>query len=195
VTDWWQFLLATFLLLAVPGPTNTLLAAAGAARGIRACLPLTVAELAGYLTSVLVLTLVAGSVFDQWPGALTALKLGCAVYLLFVAWKLWRSGPDALASAAPVSTRDVFVATLLNPKGLVMAFTIMPPYAADAPWRIAPYLVALAAVIGVCSVGWITVGASITARFNGASASRYIRRTAAFALGAFSIVLTNSAFR
>mgnify|MGYP006894100190 CR=1 FL=1 len=60
MTDPIAFVLAVIGLLATPGPTNTLLAASGAAVGFRRSLHLILAEAAGYLCSILVLAVMLG---------------------------------------------------------------------------------------------------------------------------------------
>ncbi|MES1149390.1 MAG: hypothetical protein ABUL53_09420, partial [Bradyrhizobium guangdongense] len=54
------FILAAASLLAIPGPTNTLLATSGAGVGVARSLPLLAAELGGYLLSILLLPSVLG---------------------------------------------------------------------------------------------------------------------------------------
>ncbi|EMR4172488.1 LysE family translocator, partial [Pseudomonas aeruginosa] len=48
----WVFVLGTAAILLTPGPTNTLLAAAGLAQGFRRAAPLVGFELAGYLVGI-----------------------------------------------------------------------------------------------------------------------------------------------
>ena len=62
MTEPLAFILAVLGLLATPGPTNTLLAASGAAVGLRRSLHLIPAEVSGYLCSILALALVLGPV-------------------------------------------------------------------------------------------------------------------------------------
>ena len=50
------FVLTVVTILGTPGPTNTLLATAGAAAGVRRSLLLVPAELGGYLTSILIVS-------------------------------------------------------------------------------------------------------------------------------------------
>lgn len=54
MTDPILFAFAVIAILATPGPTNALLATAGAANGLRRSLPLVPAELAGYLIAIAV---------------------------------------------------------------------------------------------------------------------------------------------
>ncbi|MDU6750805.1 MAG: hypothetical protein E6447_24460, partial [Bradyrhizobium sp.] len=65
--DLLTFVLSTAALLATPGPTNTLLATAGASRGARASAHLLLAELAGYLLAILLLRVVLGPVLATAP--------------------------------------------------------------------------------------------------------------------------------
>ena len=120
------FFLAALTLLAAPGPTNTLLAMSGAAAGLRPSLPLIGAALGGYLVSVLTLGLVLGPVAKGNPVVALALKLACALYLVWLAVGLWREGATALVSDRPGRFDRVLTTTLLNPKSVIFAFLIIP---------------------------------------------------------------------
>jgi len=90
MTDPIAFLLAAFALLATPGPTNTLLATSGAAAGFLRSLRLVGAESIGYAIAITVLSLVIGPVVNTSPLLGVALRLGCGLFLLYAAWRLWR---------------------------------------------------------------------------------------------------------
>jgi hypothetical protein len=67
------FALAVLAVLGTPGPTNTLLATAGATAGLRRSLALIPAEAAGYTISILTLGLALGPGWWRrrpccWPG-------------------------------------------------------------------------------------------------------------------------------
>ena len=79
------FILAILTILATPGPTNTLLATASAAAGVRRSLPLLAAELLGYLITVDVVGLILRPVLTAEPMLGTGLKLVVACYLGYVA--------------------------------------------------------------------------------------------------------------
>ena len=67
------FALAVLAVLATPGPTNTLMAVAGATLGLRKGLRLIPAEVAGYLTSISLLIFVFQPVVAALPVAATVL--------------------------------------------------------------------------------------------------------------------------
>jgi threonine/homoserine/homoserine lactone efflux protein len=83
------FILAVLGLLATPGPTNTLLAASGAAVGVRRSLHLIPAEVSGYLCSILALALLLGPIAQNWPLFGSALRVCCGMWLAFLAWRHW----------------------------------------------------------------------------------------------------------
>lgn len=140
------FMLACMAVLFVPGPTNTLLAASGAACGMRRSLHLPAAELIGYTIAIWALALLIAPIVHALPLVSKALRLACGAYLIRSAIHLWREGANALASSEPVSFQRVLVATLLNPKGLVFAFVIIPHLRQrDIPAAL-PYLAAHAAI-------------------------------------------------
>jgi threonine/homoserine/homoserine lactone efflux protein len=186
-----SFILAALALLATPGPTNTLLATSGAAAGFKRSLPLILAEITGYMISISVLALVIGPLVRASHELNIALRVACGAYLLYGAWRLWREGAAPLTSGAPVKFGRVLTATLLNPKGIVFAFVIVPHYAEGAPALAAPYMAALACLIAIAGGGWIALGAAIR---SGASLdSGFARRAGALVLCVFAVIVSGSA--
>jgi threonine/homoserine/homoserine lactone efflux protein len=185
------FMLAAFALLATPGPTNTLLATSGAAAGFKRSLPLIAAEIGGYMISISVLALVIGPLVRASHELNVVLRIACGIYLLYAAWRLWREGAAALTSGEPVKFFRVLTATLLNPKGVVFAFVIVPHFAEGAPALAVPYMGALAVLIAIAGGGWIALGAGVRA---GASLdSGLARRAGALVLCAFGLLVSGSA--
>ena len=93
MADLWLFLLAVLTILGTPGPTNTLLATAGATAGLRASLPLLLAELSGYLISIGLIRAVLGPILAAVPMLAIVLKVAVAAYLVWIAVEVWRKAP------------------------------------------------------------------------------------------------------
>ncbi|WP_271571726.1 LysE family translocator [Bradyrhizobium sp. CCBAU 11386] len=120
------FFTATCFLLAMPGPTNTLLATSGAGIGISRSLHLLAAELFGYLAAIALLRLALGPVVSGIPVAAVVLRVAVSVYILGLAVMLWRVNARELRGGAVVTFRQVLITTLLNPKAMVFAFLLLP---------------------------------------------------------------------
>jgi hypothetical protein len=121
VADPTVFALAVLAVLATPGPTNTLMAVAGAMLGVSRGLKLIPAEVAGYLTSISLLMFIFQPVVAALPLAATVLRFGCGSYLAILALTIWRSSKRDAVQTSLVSFQRVFVTTLLNPKSLIFA--------------------------------------------------------------------------
>ena len=153
------FVTSTALLLAMPGPTNALLATAGAARGLGNAAALLLAELAGY---VIALTLLLS--LDELAGAFRSeiglvLRSAAALILLATAWRMWRSSAaEASATSSAPGAGNVFLLTLFNPKALILGFAILPPVVAQG--ALAPAAALFAAIVGITGLGWILAGAA-----------------------------------
>jgi threonine/homoserine/homoserine lactone efflux protein len=186
MTDPWLFSVAVLVVLATPGPTNTLLLTSGATVGVYRSLPLLFAELAGYNISILVIGHVFGPTISATPVAQIALRIGAGIYLLTMAARLWRS--RLRGTELPVSFRDVFMTTLLNPKALLFALLIIPLADPKAPIFLARFSAILVFVGSV----WLVVGA-IAGRMIQQKWSLLIPKTAALTLLVFASVLIGSA--
>ena len=150
------FILATASLLAIPGPTNTLLATSGAAIGVSRSLPLLAAELAGYLTAILVLRFVLGPLVIGVPLAGLLLRVAVTVYVLYLALLLWRYRARDVGEATTVTFKAVLITTLFNPKAAGFAFLLLP--AAAGGLAVLPWIAMVALQIVVAGTAWLMLG-------------------------------------
>jgi threonine/homoserine/homoserine lactone efflux protein len=181
------FIAGAMALLAVPGPTNTLLATAGAAVGLRKAVRLLAAELGGYILAILLMRAVLGRLVVAAPALGAGLRAAVVLYLLYLAVKLWRHGSNKQGDAPPVTFGRVFTTTLLNPKALIFAFTLLPPekdFVALWPW-----LVALALQIVTVGFGWISLGAALSQGLKGRVQAKFGYRIGAIVLAVFAGII------
>lgn len=181
-----SFLLALWALLLTPGPTNTLLALAGAERGPARALRLLPAELCGYLAVVVPLAAVGPRAMAHWPGLGVVVPLIAAAWVLGLAVRLW-SPPAAMQAQGSVSAPRVLVTTLLNPKALIVGLVLLTPVQAAA---FRPRLALFALSVAMVATLWAGSGALLAARARGAAAkSGWLRRAAAVWLAMLSAAL------
>ncbi|MBH0185436.1 MAG: LysE family translocator [Nitrospira sp.] len=187
------FVLEVLGVLAIPGPTNSLLFVSGMSRGFRASLSLILAEVGAYLISISSLVLVLEPITRTYPAVPQLLRVACSIYLIHLAIKLWRSGGQDLQDAHPITVRRVFFTTLMNPKNLIFAFGIFPtPHA--GPSELLPYLAGFSGICTGVASGWIAAGTLIHS--NAAQRIRlgWVYRGEAFLLAGFAIVIFVSAY-
>jgi threonine/homoserine/homoserine lactone efflux protein len=137
-----------------------------------------------------VLALVLGPVAQHWPLFGSALRVSCGLWLAFLAWRHWTAAVHGVEPRA-VPFAKVFVTTLLNPKGLIFAFAIIPHLAEGNPTAALPYLVGLVALIVAVGTAWIGVGAALVAA---GTRHRWVQRVSAAVLGVFALIISGSAF-
>jgi threonine/homoserine/homoserine lactone efflux protein len=186
LTDPFAFFAATALLLALPGPTNTLLAVVGARLGPIAALPHLLAAVVAYLAAIAGIGYLLTPLIHAQPVIATVTKIAVAFYLLWLAFRLWQATLLETESG-PAGPPAVFFATLLNPKGLIFATTIFP--FTGVP--LAGYFAAFAVTMLVCGFAWIVLGRTL-ARATVARPS-LVPRVGSLALVAFAGIIAGSA--
>ncbi len=184
------FVLAAALLLLTPGPTNTLLAAAGAILGARRAVPLIAAELLGYGAAIIVLEAFVAPAVESRAWLRPLLRIACALYLAYTAWRIWTAPPAD--SQGAITWRRVFLATLSNPKALIFVFVILPPPSVGLVELVQPHLMILFALMALAGSGWVALGAAVRAGTRGRGALT-IRRTSSVVVALFSALLLASA--
>lgn len=187
MTLWTHLVLPAVVLLLTPGPTNTLLATAGAGRGFRAALHLVAAELLGYAGAITALLLVIGPAVATSPTIAWCLRLACSLFLAYLAVQLWRRpAADPARAEHAIGFRRVLIATLLNPKSLVFVFLLLP---AGATLPEVEAIVAVAILIPVAGSCWIGLGAALRRGAAPRLSIVTIHRIGALVLAAFALAL------
>jgi threonine/homoserine/homoserine lactone efflux protein len=183
-----EFALGATTILIIPGPTNTLLAAGAAADGFQRSLPLVIAEALGYATAATALELLANPAIAMIPLLRVGAQFLCAVYLIFLAWKLWSSNRDV--DTRVVTFRRLFVATISNPKAMIFAFILLhqPAHAVDWVRICSTYVPLLLALIIVAGTGWLLIGALVRAGA-GSRGLLVTRRVSSVAIAMFGVAM------
>ena len=135
---WLAFLLATTVMLAIPGPTILLVIGQSLGAGRRHALPLVAGVALGDLTAITLSLAGLGVLLAASATAFTLLKWAGAAYLVYLGVKLWRA-PVSAEAAPPLRARAAFrqayVVTALNPKGIAFFVAFVPQFiSASAPF-------------------------------------------------------------
>jgi threonine/homoserine/homoserine lactone efflux protein len=187
-----QFVLAVLLLLLTPGPTNTLMALGGHARGWSRALPLVGGELFGYLAVIVPVATVAAPFFNAYPQAALAAKAAAVVWVLHLGVRLWFSARRPADAVEEISVRQVFVTTMLNPKALLIALVIMPHGDLAALMH---RLVLFSGLVVLAANGWILFGRLMRGNHGVAVRPAVIRRVAAVCMLLFAMILAGSSLQ
>lgn len=190
----WLFIGLVVTILLTPGPTNTLLASSGIQVGVRQSLRLIPAESIGYLISITVWGIIIGTVSNQFPILPIFLKLLSALYIIFLAIKLWKTADiEASYNLPTIRARELFCATLLNPKALLFASAIFP----SSAWLILNnYLVHIGMfliLIVPIALFWTFIGSILATNKVRWLNQSNLQKTASLVLVSFSIPLGYSA--
>ncbi|MGS0706121.1 LysE family translocator [Acinetobacter sp. ANC 3781] len=190
----WLFIGLVVTILLTPGPTNTLLASSGIQVGVRQSLRLIPAESIGYLISITVWGVIIGTVSSQFPILPIFLKLLSALYIIFLAIKLWKTADIQASYNLPtIRARELFCATLMNPKALLFASAVFP----SSAWlTVHNYLVHLGMfliLIVPIALFWTFIGSILASNKVRWLNQSNLQKTASLVLVSFSIPLGYSA--
>jgi len=151
-----------FVMSISPGPSNFLLLASGVNFGFRRSVPLVLGISLGFLTMVFFVGLGLGQILKSTPFIYGALKLACAAYVLWLAWKIARSrsmGPaDSSEVEIPISFVQAALFQLVNPKAWAVALIVTVSY--TDPERYLPSLIIMILLFAAVNLPSISVWAA-----------------------------------
>lgn len=157
IESWFAFVVASAVLLVIPGPTILAVISYSVTHGRRANIPLVAAVALGDSTALFASLVGLGALLAVSAFWFTAVKVVGGSYLLYLGVKLFRAGFSAIdmAEPAPDSSRlklfaNTYLVTALNPKGIVFFMAFLPQFITPGEngvfqmWLLAVTFVALA---------------------------------------------------
>lgn len=190
----WLFIGLVATILLTPGPTNTLLASSGVQVGLRKSIRLIPAEVFGYVISITAWGMLIGKVSTTFPLIPTLLKLLSACYIVYLAIKLWYTANQQIELEQPtIRPRELFCATLLNPKALLFASAVFPAAAWVNVHTYLLHMLTYLALITPIALFWIFLGSVLASNKVRWLNQSNLQRTASLVLVSFSIPLSYSA--
>ncbi len=190
----WLFIGLVATILLTPCPTNTLLASSGVQVGFRKSAKLIPAEVLGYIISISAWGMLIGKVSATLPFLPPMLKLLSACYIIFLAIKLWHTANQQFELDQPtIRPRELFCATLLNPKALLFASAIFPVTAWTDFHIYLIHMLAYLALITPIALFWIFLGSILAANKVSWLNQTNLQKTASLVLVSFSIPISYSA--
>jgi threonine/homoserine/homoserine lactone efflux protein len=133
------FVLASIILLVIPGPTIIMVISQALAHGRKVAFASVLGVGLGDLLATSLSIAGAGALLATSATLFQALKFIGAVYLIWIGYKMWRSPvtvPD-IDGTEPIETasvkagtifRDSFLVTMLNPKGILFFVAFVPQF-------------------------------------------------------------------
>lgn len=175
--------LYAFVMTITPGPNNVMLTTSGLIFGMARTWPHILGIPFGVAVQLVAVGAGLGAVFAVEPRIHIALKAVGAVYLLWLAHKLWRAAevPDA-SLAKPVSFLEAAAFQFVNPKAWLIAVTVVAGFISPDEGYAKQVVIACAAfaVIGIpCLAVWAAFGAGLRHALHDPARRLLINRTMA----------------
>ena len=129
------YILATSIILVIPGPTIILVVSQAVNHGCKSVVPLAAGVVFGDFTAMTLSLLGLGAIMSTSATLFTVFKLIGALYLLYLGINLWRENPESGSSRNgenSISPRSLFkssfIVTALNPKGIAFFVAFLPQF-------------------------------------------------------------------
>ena len=114
-----------FVMFITPGPNNAMLTASGLKFGFKKTLPHMIGIPFGHMIQISLVCLGLGKIFQVYPIIQDVLKYICALYLLFLGYKILGSFSDhSKDSSRPLKLYEASLFQFLNPKAWTVAIMV-----------------------------------------------------------------------
>lgn len=181
-----------FFGLFSPGPNVILITASGARFGFRASIPHLLGVVVGVGITSGLTGYGIGTALSSMPRLELALKIASALWILYMAWGLWRSSANGKAATdRPMRFHEAILFQWVNPKVWAVALAAASGYpSGESPlyeaFRLAT---AFSGINFGVLLFWTSAGALLTFLLTSAQAWMIFTRSMALALAAFSIMI------
>jgi threonine/homoserine/homoserine lactone efflux protein len=192
------FVTFSAVVAGTPGPSNALLAAAGARVGFRRGLTSLLGQVTGMGAMLFVITLGLGSVLLAHPLALQVLRWGGAAMLCWMAWRIATAGDAGHATKAPTGFLSMAAFQWVNPKGWLVAAAAIAAFLDRRSGGALAQAAILATVFALVALPaclpWLAVGAALQRWLRAPRARRVVNAAMAALLAASTVLLVWTRF-
>ncbi len=159
----WLFVLAMMAVLMTPGPSNALLASSAHQQGMAKTIVLVPAELMGYFYAINIWALIIHLSAPVWPNLIHILHFLSIVYVLWLAFHLWKSAhlQQHNQKHPSIQPRELFLTSLKNPKAILFAAGIFPLETWNSPLNFVMVFAVFALVLLPVALFWMSFGRAI----------------------------------
>ncbi len=192
---WIAFVVASSVLLAVPGPTVMLVVSYALGRGKQTGWATVPGVALGDFTAMTASLLGAGAVLATSATLFTMLKLVGAAYLIWLGIGLWRAEPKLSGleeTGSDTNSKSMFwnayIVTALNPKSIIFFVAFVPQFVDPAAAVLPQFVILEATFLFLAAVGaavWAILAGNLRDRFRRPETLRKVNRAGAgFLVGA-----------
>lgn len=153
-----------FVSSITPGPNNMMLLASGVNFGVKRTIPHMLGVSLGHAFLVFLSGVGIAHLFRQWPFLSIVMKVLAVLYMLWLAWKIANAGEPVKGEkkSRPLTFFQAAAFQWVNPKGLVMAITVVTIYASDdSILTMASVSIAFCLVNLPCVAIWACAGSAL----------------------------------
>lgn len=195
---WLAFAIASAVVVVMPGPNIVLTVTYAIRDGMRSGLATVPGVVVGAFIGMSASLAGAGAILAASVGLFTAMKAVGALYLLWLAYKLWTAPVEGIRTQdnAPAQSlwrlfRQSVLISALNPKGPVFYIAFVPQFidaSAPAFTQFAILTATFLVVAGLNGLGWLVLASALRDRLQGPFVMRLINRLGALCLGAAGVL-------
>lgn len=197
------FIFASAVLCFMPGPDNLFVLSQSALYGKKSGLFVTLGLCTGLLVHTLVVALGLAVVIQNASGALTAIKLAGAAYLLYLAWLAFTaktisgSNEAAIQVSSAAMYRRGIIMNISNPKVSIFFLAFLPQFASTDYGPLTAQMIFLGGVFILVTFAIFSLFALMSGMLGNflrtkSNAQLYINRVAGVVLTALAIGLISS---
>ncbi len=195
---WLAFALASAIVVVIPGPNIVLTVTYGIRNGMRSGLATVPGQVLGAFIAMSASLAGAGAILAASVGLFTAMKVVGALYLLWLAYRLWTAPVEGIRTQDNAPDRSLWrlfrqstLISALNPKGPVFYMAFVPQFVDPGAPAFAQFAILTAtflAVAGLNGIGWLVLASALRDRLQGPFVMRLINRIGALCLGAAGVL-------
>lgn len=126
--SWISFLTYAVITAATPGPNNIMSMSNAGRLGFKKALPFNCGILAGFSIVMLVCTFFVSLLSAAIPMIKTPMLITGAIYMLYLAWKTYKSSPDIEENNSRSGFNSGLVLQFINPKIYIYCIISMEAY-------------------------------------------------------------------